>query len=191
MGALEEALSCKHCILSVMGAHAGEEAAPIFERKAVDIEQTGITYWLMKSPKARPPQVQKLCAGGVSYAIFVSPATKGGARPTTTQDAATEYSEDRSKWQRLLQGLSPVTGKIDSQAAALVFDVMTTDVTGMLDLWRYSEFLSGSDPVRFILGCSTVCAALTESSSAGRMQSRYRKIVAVARLAEPYCVWLR
>ncbi len=150
------------------------------------------TFWLMRSPKARPAQVQALCKKIPAYTIFVEPATKGGARPTTREDAAREYSEDGQLWHRLPEGISPVTGKIDTSAAALVFDMMTTAVNGTLDLWGYGDFSDTQKPLKFILGCSTVCAIRKDMTPhPERMKSRYRGIVAVARLAEPYCVWLR
>jgi hypothetical protein len=108
----------------------------------------------MRSSKARPAQVQGMCATIPAYTIFVEPATKGGARPTTAEDAAKEYSDDRVLWHRLPEGLSPVTGKLDTGATALVFDMMTTDVSGTLDLWEYGELSETPKPLRFVLGCS-------------------------------------
>ncbi len=139
MTLLEAALECPQCVVSVMGDHAGEGADAIFNRKKADIERMGVTFWLMRSPKARPPQVQRICRTFPAYTIFVEPATKGGARPTTEEDAAKEYSDDGVLWHQLPKGLSPVTGKLDTGATALVFDMMTTDVSGTLDLWDYGE----------------------------------------------------
>jgi hypothetical protein len=192
MTLLEEVLTCSQCIISVMGDHAGEAVDAIFHRKATDIERTGKTFWLMKSPKARPAQVQALCKKIPTYTIFVEPATRGGARPTTREDASKEYFEDGREWYRLPEGISPVTGKIDTSAAALVFDMMTIPVNGALDLWSYGDFSDTQKPLKFILGCSTLCAIRKDMTPhPERMKSRYRGIVAVARLAEPYCVWLR
>jgi hypothetical protein len=195
MGLIDEALECPQCLVSVMGDHAGEGVAAIFDRKKDDIKRpgVGVTFWLMRSPKARPPQVQGISNTIPTYAIFVEPATKGGARPTTEEVAAKEYSSDGKVWHQLPKGLSPVTGKLDSNATALVFDVMTTDVRGtLLDIWDYGDALDIHKPLRFMLGCSTVCAVRKDTRShPERMKSRYRGIVAVARLAAPYCVWVR
>jgi hypothetical protein len=175
-----------------MGEHAGEGAKFIFDRKQSDINQTGKTFWLIRSPKARPAHVQEMCSAAPLYAIFIEPATKGGARPTIAADAATEYSQDRATWHLLPSGLSPVTGKLDTAATALVFDTLTTNVSGALDLWEYSEDSEIHAPLKFILGCSTVCADRRESRThPQRMKSRYRGVVAVARLKEPFCVWVR
>ena len=51
-----------------------------------------------------------------------------------------------------------MTGKLDAGATALVFDMLTTSVNGMLDLWDYGDFNDPEMPLKFILGCSTVCA---------------------------------
>lgn len=188
----EAALTCPQCVLSVMGDHAGEDADAIFTRKKNDITRTGKTFWLMRSPKARPAQVQEICKTIPAYTIFVEPATKGGARPTTKEGVAKEYSYDGVLWQWLPEGLSPVTGKLDTGATALVFDMMTTDVSGTLDLWNYGEFSDIQKPLKFILGCSTVCAVRNDTKAhLEKMKSRYRGIAAVARLADPYCVWIR
>lgn len=98
MTLLEQALTSPHCIISVIGDHAGEGVDAIFRRKSKDIEQAEKTFLVMKSPKARPAQVQSLCKKTHIYTIFVEPATKGGARPTTNEDAAMEYSADRQLW---------------------------------------------------------------------------------------------
>jgi hypothetical protein len=192
MTLLEEALKSDLCIISVMGAHAGEGVDVIFNRKIADIELTGKTFWLMRSPKALPIQVQDICKSFPAYTIFVEPSSKGGARPTTNNAAAKEHSVDKKKWSQLSKGVGPVTGKIDSSATALVFDIMTTNVSGTIDLWKYSDFSAEEKPLKFILGCSTVCVIQKDMSThPDRMKSRYRGIIAVAKLTEPYCVWLR
>jgi len=192
MTLLKAALECPQCIVSVMGDHAGESTDAIFDRKKTDIKRIGVTFWLMRSPKARPLQVQGICKTPPVYAIFIEPATKGGARPTTEDDAAIEYSNDRILWHKLPKGISPVTGKLDASATALVFDMITNDVIETLDLWNYGEALDIHKPLRFILGCSTVCAVRKNMKShPQKMRSRYRGIVAVAQLADPYCVWVR
>ncbi len=192
MALLENALNCPLCVISVMGDHAGEGVDTIFSRKIADIDRTGKTFWLMRSPKARPPQVQGICQTAPAYTIFIAPAAKGGARPTTTEDSACEYAEDRQVWIPLPQDISPVTGKLDNSAAALVFDMLTTEVSGMLDLWNYGDLSDIRKPVKFILGCSTICAVQKDMTThPGKMKSRYRNVVAIARIAKPYCVWLR
>jgi hypothetical protein len=192
MTELESALANSKCVISVMGEHAGEGADSIFVRKIADIERTGKTFWLIRSQKSQPLHVQKLCAKSPGYTIFIEPATTGGARPTTKADTAKEYSHDRSLWQQLPAGLGPVTGKLDNAATALVFDTLAINVGGVLDLWAYSEDSDVHSPLKFALGCSTICAVRRDSRlHPRRMKSRYRGIVAVARMKEPFCVWVR
>ena len=192
MSLLAEALNASQCVISVMGHHAGEDAGSIFERKVADCEVVGRTFWVAKSAKARPPQVQALCSAGESYAIFVEPASFGGARPTMESETATEFSPDRVVWHPLPEGIGPVTGHMDDSAAALVLEELTTDVEGSIDLWDYSDATDADQPIKFTLGLSTVCAIKRNSSEhPQRMKSRFRVAVAVARLVEPYCVWVR
>jgi hypothetical protein len=189
---LEEALEAPQCVISVMGAHAGEDVGVIFGRKLADCEAIGRTFWVAKSAKARPRQVQELCSSGRGHVIFVEPASPGGARPTIEADAATRYSPDRTSWYPLPEGLGPVTGQIDTSAAAFVFDKLAVEVDGVIDLWAYADRSDRSQPLRFKLGLSSMCAAREVMSlHPARMKSRYRAVVAVAQLAHPYCVWLR
>jgi hypothetical protein len=62
MSLLDEALLAPKCAISVMGAHAGEDAAAIFSRKIGDCRKVGRTFWVAKSVKARPAQVQAICS---------------------------------------------------------------------------------------------------------------------------------
>lgn len=190
---LKEALSASRCVLSVMGDHAGEGVAAIFQRKMADIKKATITFWLVKSPKAKPTLVQDLCGGRPAYVLFVAPATMGGARPTESDEKAVEYSVDGLSWRTLPVGLGPVTGRLDSGAYALVFDALAAVEQEIpADLWSYADFADPGKPIRTILGCSTVCAMKKDMMNhPKRMKSRFRKIVAVARMTAPYCVFVR
>ena len=192
MALVDQALAAPGCVISVMGDHAGEGVDAIFKRKMADVDAVGRTFWVARSAKARPGQVQQLCAAERGYVIFVEPATAGGAKPTTASDSASQYSGDRVKWLPLPQRMGPVTGKMDDATTAFVFDQLTRDTGRVLDLWQFADRSDMSSPVRFILGCSTVCATRADTSAhPRRMKSRYRAIVAVARLVEPYSAWLR
>jgi len=79
MSLLDEALAASECVTSVIGAHAGEDADVIFGRKIDDCETVGRTFWVAKSAKARPAQVQAICHPGPGYVMFVEPAAPGGA----------------------------------------------------------------------------------------------------------------
>lgn len=125
MALVDQALAASGCVISVMGDHAGEGVDAIFKRKMADIEAVRRTFWVARSARARPGQVQKLCAAQRGYVIFVEPATAGGVKPTSASDSASEYSGDRAKWLPLPQGIGPVTGKMDDAATAFVFDRLT------------------------------------------------------------------
>jgi hypothetical protein len=98
MDIVENAINSPQCIIGVMGPHAGENIAAIFHRKTLDISRVGKTFWVMKSFKARPVQVQEMCRQHTAYVLFIEPATVGGARPTTGQDFANQYFEDKETW---------------------------------------------------------------------------------------------
>jgi hypothetical protein len=122
MSLCDEALRAPKCVISLVGAHAGEDAAAIFSRKVSDCTEIGRTFWVAKSAKARPAQVQAICNSSHGYVIFVEPATRGGAHPTEESDSATAYSPDRATWLSLPTGIGPVTGQMDASTTALVFD---------------------------------------------------------------------
>jgi hypothetical protein len=61
MSLVDEALRAPKCVISEMGAHAGEDLAAIFSRKICDCREIGRTFWVAKSAKARPAQIQALC----------------------------------------------------------------------------------------------------------------------------------
>ena len=188
---LEEALKSERCIISVTGPHAGEGPADICIRKFKDIENIGKTFWLERSRGLEPIHVQRFCRDSPAFAFLVEP-TEGGAGPAKRNDAANEYSSDNENWASIPNGMSPVTGRITKASKALVFDAMDTSVSETIDLWKYSVFLDEDNPLKFIQGCSAVCAIKKDMSMhPDRMKSRYRRIVAVAKLTEPYCVWLR
>jgi hypothetical protein len=187
----------KLVLISVMGPHAGEDEVEIFKRKINDIGKVGKTFWLVKSHQAKPDTVQKICKeakadGKNVFCFFVRSSSRGGATPTKTSDSAELYSDDRVKWNELPAGLSPVTGKIDSGAYALIFDELQLNM-GTLNLWNYADFRNQSKPIKIMQGGSTLCAVKKEVNcpQEERIKSRYRDIVAVGKLAEPYGVWLK
>jgi hypothetical protein len=134
---VEDALEATQCIISVMGDHAGEVVDKIFKRKIEDIIKINFTFWLVKSPKANPELVQKMCRFDSTYVVFVEPATKGGARPAMADKKAKTFSENGFMWNPLPSQLGPVTGKLDSRAYALVFNKLETiDTKQEIDLWH-------------------------------------------------------
>lgn len=60
-----------------------------------------------------------------------------------------------------------------------------------ISLWNYSISNESSQPLRLRLGASTTCAFRLDTSHASqRIKSPYREVLAVGRLAYPYCVWI-
>jgi len=181
-----------------MGPHAGEGEIEIFKRIILDVENIGRTYWLYKSHKAKPDMVQMICkhahTEGLNVpCIFVEPSLPGGSIPTKTSDGAKLFSADNQSWTALSDELTPVTGKIDKGAYALVFDKLNME-KGQIDLWDYVDFFKPSKPLRIMQGGSTLCALRQQNSEipdSDRIISRYRNIIAIGTLCKPYSVWLK
>ena len=184
-------------MLSVMGPHAGEDSDAIFARKIADIRKAGRTFWVIRSHKAKPDMIQTIgstvrARSGAPLCAFVAPSSPGGAIPTKTSCAATEYSIDRSEWQALPSGITPVTGQMTRSTCALVFDHLCLCESSVVDLWQYADFFNAQQSVRIRQGASTVGVVRGDTSEhSDRMKSRLRRVMAVGRLVEPFAVWLR
>ena len=183
-----------HLVISVMGPHAGESENEIFDRKIQDIINVGFTFWLMKSPKSKPELVCELCLKAkakntVCYCVFIEPSSKGGAIPTKSASPAKEYSKDKIRWLNLPQGLSPVTGKLPSYGLVLNHLELVKD---NIDLWNYADFFNQNSPIKIIRGASTICSIKKDMSShSSKIKSRFRKVIAIGKICEPFCVYLR
>ncbi|MEA3508437.1 MAG: hypothetical protein U9R40_05940 [Synergistota bacterium] len=192
-------------IISVMGPHAGENCETIFARKIKDIQETEITFWLINSFASRPGTVQKYCKRILQeqqnvFCLFVEPAQRGGAAPAVEAIQANAYSGDRGEtWNNFPSGLSPVTGRIrqnSQNTCALVFDEIKTFEKDrpVVDLWKYARFQNNEhhgQAIRFRQGCSTICAFDKDTRTAPeRMRCRFRGVLAIARLSDPFGVWL-
>lgn len=188
----------RYTAISVIGPHAGELEDKIFRRKISDIEVVGRTFWLIRSHRSKPDMVQAICnhARSEGYSvpcIFIEPYSNAGSTPTKTSDSAIMFSADRASWSKFPELLSPVTGKIDSTAYALVFDALKPE-HGVLDLWGYADFFNPERPLRIMQGASTLCALqkdMTGFDDSEKIKSRFRRIVAIGNLCEPYAVWLK
>jgi len=192
MNVLDKALSSKYVVISVMGPHAGETVEGIYKRKIEDIKRIQKTFWLINSYKAKTEAIQKLCKLNEGYMIFIDPSSRGGARPATEEKASKLYTKDRKQWIEMPEGLSPVTGKITKQSTAVIFDYLSTDVNGVIDLWQYADFNNEEEPLKFRLGCSSFCSVKRDMKNhPNRMKSRLRNINAVAKIVDPFAVWLK
>lgn len=161
---MEVFLQSSFVIISVMGPHAGESEAEIFKRKIEDVGRTGKTFWLIRSRQAKPFMVQRICKEAKIelkhvFTVFVEASSVGGSTPTSSAASATSYSDDRRTWEDLPEGLSPVTGKIDRGAYALIFDQLKL-YNSIIDLWNYADFFDQEHPIKIFQGASTLCAIL-------------------------------
>ena len=180
---IAEALAADRVVLSVMGPHAGESESAIFERKIADIETNWFTLWLYSSPASEPKLAQSFAA---SYALFLAPASKGTARPTTMAQKATSWSVSNKYWQPVPENMSPVTGRMP--AYALIVKALET-CDAAVNIWSFG---AGDGPVRFALGRSTLLAHRRDTSThPRRMLSQFRRVVAVAKLDDTCAVWVR
>ena len=185
----------KYIIFSVIGSHAGQSKQEIFGRKIEDINKVGHTFWLFKSNQAKPNIVQDFCKIAKRknenvFCVFIEPSIPGGARPTKIDASAKSYSMDNKRWSILPKELSSVTGEINRGAYALTFDSLR-EVGGEINLWEYADFLT-KKAIKIRLGNSTLCAVRENTAEeTDKMKSPNRKIIAIAKLHDPYCVWLK
>lgn len=185
-----------YVIISVMGFHAGESEEEIFTRKKREIEETGKSFWLHKSYKAKPDTVQNLCKKALleknePICIFIEASSKKGAQPTKRTDKAKEFSTDKIHWRKIPRGIL-VTGSPEN-SFAIIFDKLDIiKEKWYLNLWDYSQFSSPRKAIKMALGASTVCCVRESSQNDPiKMKSNLRKVLAIGRLIQPFSVWLR
>jgi hypothetical protein len=187
----------QYSLFSVMGPHAGEGSAEIFDRKIADVLTTGRTFWVIRSHKAKPDMVQTIgatvCAtSGNPLCAFLAPSSPGGAAPTKTASAATAYSADHCVWNPLPSGIGPVTGQLTPGTCALVFDDISLQPSTAVDLWQYADFFAPGRPVTIRQGASTLGVTPHDTSShPDRIKTHLRAVLAIGRLAHPFAVWLK
>jgi hypothetical protein len=187
----------EYCLFSVMGPHAGESSEVIFARKIADVQNTGQTFWVVRSHKAKPDMIQAVGASACSRShhalcAFLAPSSPGGAAPTKTASAANEHSTDRQQWQAMPTGITPVTGQMTLSTCALVFDQLRLLTSAIVDLWQYADFFDPESPVIIRQGASTLGVTRRGTSAhPDRMKSHLRQVIAVGRLVRPFAVWLR
>lgn len=185
----------KYCIISVIGTHAGESINKIFTRKIKEIKDTGVSFWLYRSHNAKPDLVNRMirASDDKSVKCYFITASRGikGARPTISADVAKEFSDNGKDWCGLPNKIK-VTGKIQ-KAYALVFNSIIFPKSKIyIDLRYYNFFQKLHEPIKMRSGASTICAIkLQEQNKMGYIGSYKREIIAIGKLAKPYCVWLR
>jgi hypothetical protein len=195
----------KFMVLSVIGPHTGETEVEILRRKIMDISNVGTTFWLIKSCSAKPDLVQQFCRyaraeSRSAFAALIEPSARKSIPPTKdtsiararTIAIAKKYSADKAKWTEFPIGLTPVTGKIDGNTFALLFDrIELPPTSNIIDLWNYADFFNQENAITIRQRSSTLCAVKKDMSGCNnKIKSRFRKVLAVGRLRYPYCVWV-
>ena len=199
---VSSALQAPYAVISTIGPHAGETVENILRRKSHDIKAAGRTFWLVRSNKATPENVQALCQrSGTAYALFIERATATTLQATASIDGTRESVKARKysptpltnpTWRPFPPGIGDVTGNITRITCALVIDQLEmVQRTREIDLWAYRDFEDPDRSIIFNQGSSTFCAVKSNlSNHPAGMKSRYRSVVAVARLTEPFGVWV-
>ena len=190
MSLLTEAKKADYVFISVMGPHAQESEKEIFDRKALDIDKSGESFWVSRINQKFIEECNDKLKGKTGYLILVESSNDGkSAANTKGSKAATHYSKDKMNWNKIDTKISPVTGNLGNGATAYYYDGIEM-YQEQIDLDYYSEE-GKSEAIRFILGKSNVFAKKNKTKQKGGMKSSVRKIVAVLRLKAPYVVWVK
>ena len=187
---LNEARNADYVFFSVMGPHAQEGEDEIFDRKALDIDKSGESFWVSRINQKFIEECNDKLKDNAGYLILVESSNNGkSAADTKGSKAATHYSKDKMNWIRIDPKISPVTGNLGNGATAYYYDGIEL-CQEQIDLDYYSEE-GKSEPIKFILGKSNVFAKKNKAKLTGGMKSSIRKIVAVLRLKAPFVVWVK
>jgi len=188
-------------ILQVMGPNAGESPQKIFVRKIIDTDPLGefkMTYWYARTGLT-VQQVRRMAAvadqgKAALELVIVSQELNQPWKdppPSGTHKTASQYSEDSLVWKDLPVGLSPVTGYNLSSGVALVLETITIlKPTETIDLNEYSQFETSGEPIIYLQTLAYFGAVPTKAAKDG-MKSHKRDLIAVARLKQPYAVFVR
>jgi hypothetical protein len=124
---IQKSKAASNIVISVMGPHCGDSPEEIFQRKLEDIDNLGITFWSMKSHKAKPDLVQGMVRrnrGIETYVILIDPSTPNGSKDTKPGKdiEARQYSPDRFYWDSFNEKMNKVTVNPRGNAFAFKFD---------------------------------------------------------------------
>lgn len=190
MSLLNNAQTADYVFISVMGPHARESEKDIIDRKVLDIDKSGESFWVSRINERFIEDCTRKLKGKAGYLILVESSNDGeSATNTKGSKAATHYSKDRVNWSKIDTKISPVTGNLGNGATAYYYDGIEM-CQEQIDLDYYSEE-GKSEAIKFILGKSNVFAKKNKTKQTGGMKSSVRKIVAVLRLKAPYVVWVK
>lgn len=192
MSLLNEAKKTNCVFVSVMGPHAQESEKEIFDRKALDIDKVGESFWVSKINMNFIEKCYDILKGKVGYLILVESSNNGkSAADTKYSKAATHYSYDKMNWSKIDSKISPVTGNLGKKGATAYYYDGIEMCDDWIDLEYYGEVGNETEAIKFILGKSNILAKKNKDKLKGGMKSSKRKIVAVLRLKSPYVVWVK
>lgn len=190
-GILNEAKNADCVFISVMGPHAQESEKEIFDRKALDIDKSGESFWVSRINQKFIEECNDKLKGEAGYLILVESSNGGkSAADTKGSKAATNYSKDKMNWIKIDPKISPVTGNLGKNGATAYYYDGIEMCQEQIDLDYYSEE-GKTGAIKFMLGKSNVFANKNKTKQTGGMKSSIRKIVAVLRLKAPYVVWVK
>ena len=182
-------------IITIVGPHAGETEDKILSRKVSDIEKAGKTFWVIKKISEKTlKEVQEFCENSKSEVkiYFISPAAK--AKPTKSDTKNKEYF-DGDNWEKIPEGISPVTGKgyafilkkleMQDNSPKENFELFTQT---KIDINEYAKE-SALEPIKFSQKTSTILAIKEDMTShENKNISNIRTVWAVGTLEKPYYV---
>jgi len=168
----------------------------LLSKKILDLNKTGKSYWFINTTYPLREDIQNICQKNELYIIFIEPASNNMPRmlrsPIEDEDIANYYSADGQNWKSIPSDFSPITGKIREKTTVILFENLITEIGLEIDLWDYAVYRNDTIPLRFRLGFSSFCATKKDMSShPGRMGLHLRKILAIAKIAAPFAVWVK
>jgi len=198
------ALGATRAIIHIMGDHSGDKADDIIDFKIKDVTERGakFTLWAQHSPRAKPDKVRAFCSEGEAVYLYLIASVSGRytGEQTKPHVAATEYCEqDRTtgEWLPIPRNLMDVKDNPTSLRNARSHALVLGQISLLKDRPRihFGDWAEGTDNgpkvVRTYQGNHVLCAERRDMRAYGQMKSCERSIIAVARLLEPYSVWLR
>lgn len=185
---LNQAINADYVFISVMGTRVQLNKDALLRRKTNDIKRHGESFWVSGINEKYIKECRGKYKGMPGYVILVKSKSKVNNKNLKT---ATHYSEDNINWIDINANISPVMGKLPSEAYYFD-DIEIINTKNTIDLDYYEDTIN-SGAIKFGRGntYSNVFAKKSKNKMSGGMKSHERKIVAVLRLKYPYVVWVK
>lgn len=185
---LNQAINTDYVFISVMGTRVQLNEDELLRRKTDDIKRHGESFWVSDINEKYIKECREEYKGMPGYVILVKSKSKVNNKNLKT---ATHYSEDNINWKDINANISPVMGKLPSEAYS--FDnIEIINTKNIIDLDCYEDTIN-SGAIKFGSGntYSNVFAKKSAVKLPGGMKDHKREIVAVLRLKAPYVVWVK